>query len=277
MIRFPAPPGADAGSRERATELRSFTETLLAGAPSNGPYCFAGPTDPGRWAIVEDGSLVLGEVSPLFREFGRSVALLLGAAAHEPLPPEPSTIAVALGVARPNGDRIALLRAAREQMSRPLVPFESLPAQAARPSLLTGGWLTDDGRIAAPFASLARLGAFRRGPALLRAAPGDLARRLLFFADAASCRPAGGDGVIRLELPLAAVATALGVRDGRVRRVRAEMQRAAAYLLAAGYAPGTAADAASLTLVRARPFSTPDSMMPGRVGDRASEHAPLGA
>ncbi len=280
MTSFPPPPRGSAGTRERAAELRAFANDLVAEADGPGPACVLDPADLGRWAILDGaGGLALGSVDPLFTEFGRSAAALLALAATAPLPDEPATIAVRLGVARPNGERIALLRAARAWMSAPLVSFEWLVPSADRPILAVGGWLTHAGAVAPPLDALVACGSFRRPPAQVRAAPGDLARRLLAFADATSCRPAGADGVVRLTLPLDGLCPVLGISDQRARRVRAEFATAADYLRTVGYASATRTDGVSLTLVRSRPLGRLQSTMPGRISDRASGAlgAPVGA
>lgn len=280
MTRFPPSPRGSAGTRERAAELRAFANEVAAEADGPGPVCVFDPADLGRWAILDGaGGLALGSVDPLFAEFGRSAAALLALAAAAPLPDEPATIAVRLGSARPNGERIALLRAARAWMSAPLVSFEWLVPSADRPTLAVGGWLTHAGAVAPPLNALVACGSFCRPPAQVRAAPGDLARRLLAFADATSCRPAGADGVVRLTLPLEGLRPVLGISDQRTRRVRSELAAAAAYLQTVGYASATRAEGETLILVRSRPLGRPDSTMPGRRSDRASGAlgAPVGA
>lgn len=280
MTSFPPPPRGSAGTRERATELRAFANDLIAETDGPGPACFVDPADLGRWAILDGaGGLALGSVDPLFAEFGRSAAALLALAAGAPLPDEPATIAVRLGSARPNGERIALLRAARDWMSAPLVSFEWLAPSADRPTLAVGGWLTRAGGVAPPLDALVVSGAFRRPPAHLRAAPGDLARRLLAFADAVSCRPAGADGVVRLALSLEGLRPVLGIADQRARRVRSEVAAAAVYLRTVGYASATRTEGETLILVRSRPLGRLYSTMPGRISDRASGAlgAPVGA
>jgi hypothetical protein len=280
MTSLPPPPAGRAGTRERGAELRAFAAALAAETDGPGPVCVVDPADLGRWAILDGaGGLALGSVDPLFAEFGRSAAALLALAAAGPLPDEPATIAVRLGVARPNGERIALLRAARAWMSAPLVSFEWLVPPADRPTLTVGGWLTQAGAVAPPLDALVACGSFCRPPAQLRAAPGDLARRLLAFADATSCRPAGADGAVRLTLPFDGLRPVLGIADQRARRVRNELVTAADYLRTVGYASATRVEGEALILVRSRPLGRPDSTMPGRISDRASGAlgAPVGA